>query len=64
MEGRIIKLERRSATNSRRYCLYVDETAEMARYDANGWYYIIAPRVLESSEEWERIYGGDQCNVH
>jgi hypothetical protein len=62
--SRLEKLERRSVTGSRRYWLHFDEVEEMARHDANGWPYAVGPRVLESDEEWERIYGGEQCNAH
>jgi hypothetical protein len=64
MEDRIIKLERRSNVSSRRYWLHTDQVEEMARHDANGWPYATGPRVLETSEEWQKKYGGDQCNTH
>ena len=62
--SRLEKLERRSATGSRRFWLYVDEIAEIARAEAEGRFHATGPRVLETSEEWQKKYRGDQCNAH
>ena len=60
--SRLEKLERRIATESRRYVLHFDETEEIARHNANGWCYALLPRQL-TMEEWQKKYGGESCNA-
>jgi hypothetical protein len=60
MESRIIKLERRGASRSQRFC--EDETAEMAEAETRVGPYAIGPRVCATSEEWQAIWGVP-CNA-
>jgi hypothetical protein len=63
-QSRLEKLERRIAGTPRRYFLYADEVDEIARAEAEGRRYATGPRVLATSEEWERIYRVGPCSAH
>ena len=53
-ETRLAKLEQVRGARARRYCFYFDEVAEA---EAQGFPYVLVPRLL-SEEEWIKKYSG------